>query len=356
MTELLSIQYLRAAAALMVVLLHLYPQWQRMGFEGAEPGWLAGGVDIFFVISGYIMWTTTARRPVGPLTFYRRRIARIVPLYWLLSAVVVGVMMVAPHAVQSTRFDLRHVLASFSFIAMESPSTGRVEPVLIPGWTLNYEMFFYLVFGLTLTLRENVRLAVTGIVLAALVALHPLAQRLGPVAAFYTSSIMLEFLAGMALGWLTAKDRLQGNRLTGWGLLLAGIVLMIALDGMEGVPRLAAMGAPATAIVAGALMLERAGGVPRMALPLRLGDASYSLYLSHPLILSALGQAWRKWGLADMPGGLAWFAGVAVVITLACGLAVYQLLEQPLLRVLRGRGRPKMPRARDGTARADARS
>src|SRR5690242_10880579 len=106
--EMYSIQYLRAIAAFSVVVYHLEPQLRRMGYDGFWPGGLAGGVDIFFVISGFIMWMTTYGRRVTTLQFYRRRIVRIVPLYWLVTTFTVAAMLIAPSTLQSGRFDLHH--------------------------------------------------------------------------------------------------------------------------------------------------------------------------------------------------------------------------------------------------------
>jgi len=96
--ELIAIQYARALAALLVVINHLCPQFLRMGF--APPMWdgLAGGVDIFFVISGVIMWVTTCDRAVSPTAFLRKRITRIVPLYWMITTFPVVLMVLLPHA------------------------------------------------------------------------------------------------------------------------------------------------------------------------------------------------------------------------------------------------------------------
>ena len=336
--ELVSIQYLRAVAAMMVVFLHLHPQWERMGYANIWPDWMAGGVDIFFVISGFIMWITTCRKPPSPLTFYYRRAVRIVPLYWLLSALVVAIMLLAPQVVQSSRFDAWHVVSSFFFIPTVSPSSGHFEPVLIPGWTLNYEMFFYLIFGAMLPLRERLRLGMTGLVLLILVVARPLVGQPDSVFAFYTSSIMLEFLLGMMLGYSWAHGGMRLGARTGWLLLVVGTVAMMLLPYTPyELPRLVSLGIPATAIVAGALALERAGHVPEVRWLHRLGDVSYSLYLSHPLVLSAVSQAWRRVVPAEtpLPLMLLGFSLIAVLATIVGAFAVYRLLERPLIGVFR---------------------
>jgi exopolysaccharide production protein ExoZ len=342
-TDLIGIQYARALAAMMVVVFHLQPQCLRMGY--APPLWsgLAGGVDVFFVISGLIMWITTCDRETAPLTFLGRRLARIVPLYWMATSVSVVLMLLAPSVLQTARFDLPHVIASYAFLAWRNPGTGTFEPVVIPGWTLNYEMFFYLVFAVLLLVRRSRRLPLAVALFGALAALGTLtgAARESWLG-FYTSPLMLEFVAGMVLGELHARsgwlDRLgqRGAALAiagGLALLLAGPELAPTL------PRFVLFGVPAAAVVAGMLALDALGAVRENRLFLLLGNASYSLYLVHPFVLSALSQFWRKAHLDTLPGGLALFALLAVLLCSLLAVLSYRLVELPLARVLRGRRR-----------------
>src|SRR5262245_49156587 len=133
--EYVGIQYLRGIAATMVVLYHLRVPLERLGYGGAWPEWLASGVDIFFVVSGFIMWVTTFRAAPSPGTFYYKRIVRIVPLYWLLTSVIVMALLIVPSSVSSGRFELDHVITSYLFVPAIHPVTGKYEPVLIAGWT-----------------------------------------------------------------------------------------------------------------------------------------------------------------------------------------------------------------------------
>lgn len=330
---LLSIQYLRAIAALMVVVVHLGVQWQRLGYHGPWPGWLASGVDIFFVISGFIMWTTTAARPTTTLDFYARRIVRIVPLYWLLTVLTVAVMLIAPHAVQSSHYDGWHVLSSFLFLPSINAGSGQIEPVLIPGWTLNYEMFFYVLFGLTLRWREGWRLACSALMLGAPVVWHAVTGQGHGVWLFYTNDIVLEFVLGMALGCAYMHGALRIGRTSGW-LLIAGGGVALAVCGGSGLSRFLTMGLPAAMIVTGALALERARAVPHWPRLQKLGDASYSLYLSHALVLSAGVQLWRHSGWTSGLGAQLAFSVLALALSIAVALLCYSGLERPFTRIL----------------------
>jgi peptidoglycan/LPS O-acetylase OafA/YrhL len=348
---LLSIQYLRAVAALMVVVFHLVPQLRRMDYGGWWPDSLAGGVDVFFIISGFIMWVTTIDRPTTPWTFFRRRLARIAPLYWLLTTVVVLVMLIAPKLLQTTSFGLVHMLASYAFLPAISPATGWVNPVVNPGWTLNYEMFFYVVFGAALVLRPAARFAAVAVVLGGLVCLRLLPLPEHFVLDFYTSGLLLEFIFGMALARAYLAGRLLPSRAAAWASLAIGAVAMVAmLEIVPSWPRVIIFGLPALAIVTGALSLELHGGVRHHALTHLLGDASYSIYLTHFMTLSAVGQAWRRLGLGDMTGGFWMFGVVGTGASVVIGLMAYRWLEQPLVRCFSRRRQAAAPAAGQAAA------
>lgn len=330
---LISLQYLRGIAALMVVCVHLSVQLQRMDYQGYWPDWAAGGVDIFFVLSGFLMWFTTAGRQQTPLEFYRRRIVRIVPLYWLLTSVVVAVLILAPRLMQSVQLDWLNVVASYFFV-FTSSAAGRMEPMLLVGWTLNYEMLFYLVYGAALALPARWRFGVTTAVIVLLVAVnYPVFGRTD-VQALRDASLMLEFIFGMAIAawWLrvAAKDR---SATAGWMVLITGFAALALQEYfLPSLPSALAAGLPAVAIVCGALLLERSGAMPRWPALRRLGDISFSLYLSHPIALSAFAQGWRKLGFGGTPVSNLLFCMAATAFCVFVGALVYRWMEVPLTR------------------------
>ncbi len=340
MFDLKSVQYLRAVAALMIVVYHLAVPLGRMGYAGPWPHWLAAGVDVFFVISGFIMWITTSAGHVSPRTFYYRRIVRIVPLYWIMTTVVVGVLLFYPAAMQTAKFDLHNILASYAFLPSVNPGTGLMEPVLVPGWTLNYEMFFYLLFGAALLLPVPARLAAMVGVLAGLGLYGAWAEPGSPVVAFYTSGIILEFAFGILVGWVFQRG-LAAPAPVGWGLLVLGtaaIPLATAIG--PDLPRVLIWGVPATAILVGALLLERRAAVPDIAVLRLLGDASYSIYLSHGIALAVVWRLWAMLGLAALP---ALFAMAAMILAAAAGIFVYLVLERPIVGLTKRRRRQAAP-------------
>jgi exopolysaccharide production protein ExoZ len=328
MKTLLSIQYLRGAAALAVVLYHAL-QWESGGIEVGR-----AGVDVFFVISGVIMWWVTAGGAAAPGAFLWRRATRVAPLYWLATFSVAALAVAWPAFLPEVLPDWRHLALSLAFIPHFDPR-GRPFPLLPPGWTLTYEAAFYLVFAAALLVPERRRAtAITAALLAIVAAGFLLSD---PAYILGANPMLLEFAAGVWLG-----KRLQSGRLPGraWGPVLAasGVGAFAALEITGFINELwrpLLWGVPAAAIVAGALCLEAQGGVRRSRALETLGDASYAIYLVHlpatALIAHTLGYA--------RP---ALFVPAALAASIAAGLICHVWVEKPATRWLRGvgRGRP----------------
>lgn len=350
-----GIQYLRGLAAFMVLYFHAIDQFPAL-FRGLGPFGHVGvaGVDIFFVISGFIMWTITARGAAGdgrgaPVDFLVKRIVRIVPLYWVFTALAVVAGLVLPQALHNRSTDGGHILASFLFIPHFHPAfPGMPFPVLVPGWSLQFEMVFYWVFALFVGCTAAVRLAAVPAVIGGLVLLGLAVRPESAVGVTYTDPLMLEFVAGMLLGAAYRAGWLRSVVL-GWGGVLAFPVLIPLLTtlvmedyAVSGPARLVAWGGPAVLLVAGVLCLERRGRMPVVPALRLIGDASYALYLSHLFTLGALRAAWRAVGL---PTGGGWdiaFAALVCVAGVAVAVAVHRLVEIPLVNAVRrlaGQGR-----------------
>jgi exopolysaccharide production protein ExoZ len=331
MQTLRSIQYLRGVAALMVVLFHAF-QWARgFGLTATDFPTGGAGVDIFFVISGFVMWATTEGAPVSPLEFLRRRAVRIVPPYWAITLLAAGLAISFPVVFQDVHVGASHLVMSLFFIPHFDPG-GEAFPVLKPGWTLVYEACFYLIFAVGLLVPGRARPGFLAFALAA-VALGGFFSETASV--LLANLLMLEFLVGILIAnvW---REGLLGTALQGWGLALtavAALAVLQALDYRDYNWRPFVWGVPAGLLVCGLLTAEAAGALPRIA-PLKLlGDASYSIYLCHPLAFQALGR------LAPEPSSGLQFVVEAVVLAIVCGLLGRHLIEKPTLRWLNGVGR-----------------
>ncbi|MBP7704552.1 MAG: acyltransferase [Caulobacter sp.] len=316
-----SIQHLRGLAALAVALFHAC-QWTPTAFGIGE-----AGVDVFFVISGFVMWTVTSAHAVTPGAFIRKRLIRVAPLYWLVTLGLVAAALIAPARFSEVDPQPLHVLLSLGFIQHVNPA-GLPFPVLTPGWTLNYEAVFYVIFAGTLLLPESRRLA--GLTMALIVvSLSGFVWR--EAYQYLLNPLFLEFAAGACIGRM-AQEKILPDRTIGWVLLGAGLILLVILWQSRIDPALwrpMIWGAPAALVVAGAVSVEADGGWPRWRAFDLLGDSSYSLYLTHQLTIGAVVMTFGAWRAAFVP--------VAVLAAAGVGVAIYLLLEKPMLAFLRRR-------------------
>lgn len=356
---LVPVQILRAVAALMVVWHHGRHEVGLLAARGVGPAlapetWLPwwAGVDLFFVISGFVIVHASRRlagAPGGRARFLSHRIARVVPLYWLTTLLYLAVAVAAPGLLGDAGAlarDPAYVAGSFLFWPMARPD-GIVQPLYSLGWTLNAEMFFYALFALGLGFGLRGAVLWLGSVLVALTlagALWPLPL---PVA-FWADPVVLEFGMGAALGLARvqglrcpARVRLALAGLGLGGLVLAGASLAGAAE-VPGFARPLLAGLPALALVAAAALgPERRGdGVAALPAPIRalsrMGDASYALYLVHPFALRGGREVLARAGLAPWLhpwGSLVAMTGLAV----AAALLVHRFIETPLTRSLRAR-------------------
>lgn len=331
-----GLQYLRAIAALMVVWTHAREQfdWLRLQFP-SEAG--AYGVDLFFVISGFVMVYTTHGRQITAWQFMRKRIERVAPLYWVTTLGLLAVALLAPSLVRSVMPDLGHTVASLLFWPMVSPKfPDHYWPVLIPGWTLNYEMAFYLLFALSLFLPARQRITSIVLALGAWVVLMQWLPHPEGVIDFYSNPIILNFAAGMLLGraylggWLSSKPHI------GFYLIIFGIICWWMADRLDLGNRLIGAGIPSTAIVAGVCLVGTQ--LPHWPVLQKLGDASYSIYLSHVFTLGALRWLWPKWVPSSWQGWWAslMFMVVALALCAMAGVGVYRWIESPIAHRRRG--------------------
>lgn len=331
-------------AALAVAMLHAQHDAgalaARLGSAFTPPAFpWAAGVDIFFVISGFVM-VHASRGLFGgegaSRLFLARRIARIVPIYWAVTTLYLALAFAAPALLNSEVLDPLFVLASYLFFPMNRPD-GTPQPLYSLGWTLNYEMAFYALFALAVPFAR--RTAVVGLigVLCAVAALGHVFSPPMPFS-FWANPIILEFAFGLALG----LARAEGVRLGGIArlALLAGGVALLAADfsrneAMLTLPRFLAHGVPAALIVAAAALGEGTRGSGRlMRWGEALGDSSYALYLVHPFAIRAGREiVWRS-GLAPLIGPWGYVVLCLAVATLAA-LAVHALFERPATRAAR---------------------
>lgn len=345
MPQIRSIQILRAAAALSVAFGHLQSESLTMPAAAAsnfKPILLdltGAGVDLFFIISGFVMVYASRdlfESATGGRTFLRRRIARIVPLYWLTTTVFLLTMLLLPHALSSAPPTSLEIVKSYFFIPYAHAGAKDILPIYKLGWTLNYEMFFYVVFAILLFLPMHRALSGIAALFLALVAMGAVFSPAAGPFAFWTRPIILEFVMGAFLALIF----LAGRRLSPWQallLLIFGLVGFAAttISGFDahGAWRPLLWGLPAVLIVAAAVLrdAERESKSGLLVSFVLLGDASYALYLLHPLVIRALRLTWDRFGLSHSVSP--WlFVGLALLLIVPAAILVHLFFERPMTR------------------------
>lgn len=332
-----SVQYLRGIAAMMVVYFHFMMQLARNG-AGVLPDAIklgAAGVDVFFVISGFIMWVTTYETRLRPGEFWIRRFVRIAPLYWSFTVLLAVLAVVAPAATR-TQVDPGHLVTSLLFIPDSHPfKDGKVWPLLVPGWSLNFEIYFYLVLGAFLLLARQIRLWGLSCFFVMVVLTGQLLQFVNPIAAAYTSPIVLEFLMGMAIGQLVIRGKTAPAPVAVLLIVLAAIIFVANAYSEPGpVNRLFVWGTPSFFLVYAFVSLEKNGWRFENRIMLALGASSYSLYLSHMFTLGAISFIWSRINITSVYLDVVMHP-VALAVCGIAGYVAYKFYEKPLLRVTR---------------------
>lgn len=328
---LFTVQALRAIAASAVVSYHVFFMLvHNAGYSIYVPEIGASGVDLFFLISGFIMVYTNFGafdQPGAATSFIQRRAIRIVPMYWICTTVVVTLLAFAPRLFSSVEFTWTYVISSYIFLLSEN-SAGQIGTVLQTGWTLCFEAYFYILFAVLLNWPRRYFLIASGAVFAAGVVLGRLVPHVPVWMTVATNPILLEFYLGAALAFLF----LNGHSLSRVPAIAAAS-LGIGILGVTGNANLGiwnsvvCFGLPYAAILLGALSLDRIGiKVPKLLVS--LGDSSYSLYLIHPFILPALGKFWLASHLSERTSPLV-LGMIAFSCALFAGHLVYLLIERP---------------------------
>ena len=331
-TNLGAVQALRGLAAMLVVLYHATQMVaERLG-AGHVLTFGASGVDLFFPISGFVMVLTTYRhwgKAGQARDFLLRRLARIVPLYWAATLLKVLALLALPAMASHPTLDAWHVVASFLFIPAWDVH-HRAQPIVPVGWSLHFEMLFYLLFAWALWLRVRPLLWLS-LVLGTICLLAPWRDALGAIGTL-ADPMLLEFVAGMFIGWATVRGRVLPVSVAA-ALLAAALLALPATEAMgHGAAytwRALVWGVPGALALAAAVALE--GWWQRHRSPMfeRLGDASYAIYLVHGFVLPPLGFVLVRLGLNS--GAWPLLAVLAACVASAwIGWWVHRWVERPL--------------------------
>lgn len=329
--EVLSIQYLRAVAAIAVVIMHIGEIFGHKFSFGAT------GVDLFFVISGFIMWMVSRQREASATMFVKKRLLRIVPLYWLVTLFLATCATIRPNLFPLDNPIPSHVLLSLFFIPHLSPAGTFDKPLISQAWTLNYEMFFYFLFALTLAGAKKYQFFALNALLLGSVLCGYLFDFSSSVGSVYTSPLLIEFLAGIYIchSWINNTVLSKHCAYAAIALGIIGIASVYLLQPQ--LPRIIKCGLPAIMIVFGVISLDSRNPVPKIRWLKLLGDASYAIYLVHFLawLVVSIVVAKLGWQLNQVT------YVVTVFTAIIAGVATHLLVEKPIAQFLSRRFTPR---------------
>ncbi|MBJ2152691.1 acyltransferase [Paracoccus sp. IB05] len=342
-SKLNSIQVLRAYAALSVMVGHAI--LEAMTNHGVDPERFnefpfIAGVDIFFVISGFIMYHTSASdfgEPGGAHKFLWRRFIRVVPLYWAFTSLMVVTLVFLSGSVRSTELEWWNVISSYLFIPSARES-GKVVPILSLGWTLNYEIFFYVLFAAAMAFNRKVGVVVLLAFVAAFSIIGAVFQPSWAPMAFWTNSIILEFGFGVILAVYFDHIRRYAGILCCYILFIVGFVLLVFLsDTAPDLPRFIKGGIPAAIILCGCLTVPNTADARIPKFLLLLGDSSFALYLCHRFVMRPLTIFMGDAGGENFLISIAIYVIATTTISSIVAIVVFKYFETPLIKFLRSR-------------------
>ena len=330
---LLSIQYLRAIAAFLVVLSHT--AWKSMQIENMTLSWWhdAGtfGVDIFFIISGFIMTYTSVKlyqQPHAIKDFLKKRFIRIVPLYWFFTLIALSGFLLFPQLVNSSGGETE-VFKSFFLLPLRADENYLVSV----GWTLEFEFTFYIIFAFGLLfsqLRGNIFVFFI-LILSLLGSLLLPDSMMNYISYAFINNLFFEFALGMLLYYITQNIK-PIHFIYSLALITMGLAwFYVTFSGcpLTGV-RAIDSGMPAFLFAFGLISLEDVLRKRESSLFLKLGDSSYSLYLVHPFVLVIVFSLYRK--LENILPQNEFLMNMTMIISsLVVGYFVHILVEKKLI-------------------------
>lgn len=322
MKHLYSLQALRAIAAISVIYYHI----------SATPKFGAFGVDMFFVLSGFVMAMVVASNQSARI-FAIHRIARIIPLYWVLTSCIFILAIIKPELLAATTANFGNYLKSLFFIPYFRED-GEFYPLLLVGWSLNYEMFFYLCIWIAMSISKRYYLLLTFalmgfayVVLGKVIDHHVLNY-------FFRSPLLLEFVFGMLTFFL--YRHVASIKVNAFYLLIIALLNYIFMAYTEvhnsNLNRIFMWGVPAVILLMSFIYLEESIFVQyktKLSVLLNIGDASYAIYLSHLYIVLGIKRVVSHHVDAIniySPLGIL----ITVVMSLIFGHLIYIFCDKPL--------------------------
>lgn len=324
-----SVQYMRAIAAILVVIHHATEkgaQYSSAPFEWFTIG--EAGVDLFFIISGYIMCHTVDSKNIDFISFITARIKRIIPLYWVLTTMALVIYLLFPDKVNSAGGGT-DIIHSYILFPVEA------NYLISNGWTLSYEFFFYFLFAFGLIFSGKFNFFIPIILIITLVNLGNFYTLNTTIFNFITNPLLLEFSFGILIYYLFQNNHL--NLILGSSLIIVSIILFSLVNIFTpDNSRIINYGIPAMFFFIGMMTLEPLfikTNENKIALFFKMvGNSSYSLYLFHPFALVITSIILNKIDLNEF-GYL--FVMLLIVSSIVAGQLCYLLIEKNLAKLFK---------------------
>ncbi|WP_447887716.1 acyltransferase family protein [Serratia fonticola] len=335
-----SIQFLRFFASLLVLVTHsTFYTHERYSdaMTVFKPG--AVGVDIFFVISGFVILLSSITKSGefrGGLDFTVKRLTRIVPMYWIATSIKVAALILSPALVLHAAFDPSRIILSYFFLPSVSPD-GRWEPILGVGWTLVFEMFFYFIFAMSLFAKRN-PIVISSFIIISFSAISTLRADSWPVWTMYFDRIMLYFVIGMMcyiIMMMCSKTTLRAITATLVTVSIIFIARKIVLD-EEIITRLSFE--TFTFVVTLFFVVVQCepvftGSVSKLFS--LLGDASYSTYLFHPIVAPLVPTVFKKLSSHGITVNPFIVVISTIIFALIVTVIIHLVIEKPITNKIR---------------------
>lgn len=330
-----SINIIRCFAALSVVFFHIN---KSVG---------SFGVDIFFVLSGYLMSKILYEKKPSFSQFFYYRMTRIIPIYWLATFLVYLLVIFTPESFNNTEANFVHFIKSIFFIPFFK-NENILHPMLPVGWTLNYEFYFYLICSISILLGRKYKFYFIFLIISLFSFIALVFNNLpSNVIAFISNFIYLEFIYGIGLYFFIKKINylkfgcLHNSMYLLYFLLVISISILIYIDvsiPVSNYIRFIYFGIPSLLIVFSTILLESSLKVFKHNALFRffllIGDSSYSIYIFHLFIIGFIDQFLKYLGVELFAYLYTLFV---IFLTSLYGIFVNYIIDKKILYFLRGK-------------------
>lgn len=333
-----NVQLLRAWSAYMVVGYHTmeFIDWNGTGSWIPDTDMGSGIITIFFAISGFLMVQITPQNETFSW-FMAKRAARIVPLYWLSLTGVLVATAIIPWAFSSANLNLPSIVSAYAFLPYPDIN-GNLLPILGVGWTLNYEVLFYILFGLSMMLPRNWQMPGLFAMMGAIMIGARVIGGDGVYGRFYGDTVMFDFAAGALLAhfvnWKPVTAFIKRTSMLSFALVAGILWFLIEFTVPYSVPTQWRYWIPAMMIMFAAVGQDLHRKPTPKSFLTYLGDAGYSTYLLHLFILMVVGPLWFRFLGTDLIASIMLLPAM-LAIAVAVSVVSYELFEKPTNNGLR---------------------